>query len=94
MALGAPVELASGLFSLNGYLNDPTPAKTGFSYGDPVGALTALSAALLAIREARRTGQGRCLDVSLRDALSFAGDMSDGAPCPAADLSDRIIALI
>lgn len=71
MALGSPVEVASGLFSLNGYPDDPTPAKTGFSYGDPVGALTALSATLLAIREARRTGQGRCLDVSLRDALSF-----------------------
>ncbi len=71
MALGSPVEVASGLFSLNGYPGDPTPAKTGFSYGDPVGALTALSATLLAIREARRSGQGRHLDVSLRDALSF-----------------------
>jgi benzylsuccinate CoA-transferase BbsF subunit len=71
MALGSPVEVASGLFSLNGYDGDPTPAKTGFSYGDPVGALTALSATLLAIREARRTGRGRALDVSLRDALSF-----------------------
>ncbi len=71
MALGSPVEVASGLFSLNGYLNEPTPAKTGFSYGDPVGALTALSATLLAIREARRTGEGRYLDVALRDALAF-----------------------
>jgi crotonobetainyl-CoA:carnitine CoA-transferase CaiB-like acyl-CoA transferase len=71
MALGAPVELASGLFSLNGYLNDGTPAKTGFSYGDPVGALAALSALLLAVRAWRRTGEGRFLDVSMRDALSF-----------------------
>ena len=71
MALGSPVEVASGLFSLNGYRDDPTPAKTGFSYGDPVGALTALSATLVAIREARRTGEGRYLDVALRDALSF-----------------------
>jgi crotonobetainyl-CoA:carnitine CoA-transferase CaiB-like acyl-CoA transferase len=71
MALGSPVEVASGLFSLNGYTGDETPAKTGFSYGDPVGALTALSATLLALRDARRTGEGRCLDVALRDALSF-----------------------
>ncbi len=71
MALGSPVEVASGLFSLNGYLDEPTPAKTGFSYGDPVGALTALSATLLAIREARSTDTGRWLDVSLRDALAF-----------------------
>lgn len=71
MALGSPVEVASGLFSLNGYRDEPTPAKTGFSYGDPVGALTALSAALLAIRDARRTGEGRYLDVALRDALAF-----------------------
>ena len=71
MALGAPVELASGLFSLNGYLNDSTPAKTGFSYGDPVGALAALSALLLAVRAWRRTGEGQYLDVSMRDALSF-----------------------
>jgi len=71
MALGAPVELASGLFSLNGYLNDATPAKTGFSYGDPVGALTALSALLLAVRAWRRTGEGRYIDVSMRDALSY-----------------------
>jgi len=71
MALGSPVEVASGLFSLNGYLGEPTPAKTGFSYGDPVGALTALSATLLAVREARRTGAGRYLDVALRDALAF-----------------------
>ena len=71
MALGAPVELPSGLFSLNGYLDDPTPAKTGFSYGDPVGALAALSALLLAVREWRQTGKGRYVDVAMRDALSF-----------------------
>ena len=71
MALGSPVEVASGLFSLNGYLGEPTPAKTGFSYGDPVGALTALSATLLAVREARTTGEGKCLDIALRDALAF-----------------------
>jgi crotonobetainyl-CoA:carnitine CoA-transferase CaiB-like acyl-CoA transferase len=71
MALGSPVEVASGLFSLNGYLNDPTPAKTGFSYGDPVGALTALGATLQAVRRWRKTGRGGYWDVSLRDALSF-----------------------
>ena len=71
MALGAPVELASGLFSLNGYLNDETPAKTGFSYGDPVGALAALTAVLLAFRGRRKTGAGRYLDIATRDALSF-----------------------
>ena len=71
MALGAPVELASGLFSLNGYLNDDTPAKTGFSYGDPVGALAALSALLLAVRTLRKTGEGQYIDVAMRDALSF-----------------------
>ncbi len=71
MALGAPVELASGLFSLNGYLDDPTPAKTGFSYGDPVGALAALSALLLAVRRQRRTGRGANIDLSMRDTLAF-----------------------
>jgi crotonobetainyl-CoA:carnitine CoA-transferase CaiB-like acyl-CoA transferase len=71
MALGAPVELASGLFSLNGYLNDTTPAKTGFSYGDPVGALAALSALLLAVRTMRCSGRGQYIDVAMRDALSF-----------------------
>jgi crotonobetainyl-CoA:carnitine CoA-transferase CaiB-like acyl-CoA transferase len=71
MALGAPVELASGLFSLNGYRDAATPAKTGFSYGDPVGALTALSALLLAVRTWRKTGQGCNIDISMRDALSF-----------------------
>jgi crotonobetainyl-CoA:carnitine CoA-transferase CaiB-like acyl-CoA transferase len=71
MALGSPVEVASGLFSLNGYLNDPTPAKTGFSYGDPVGALTALSGLLLALRKRRRTGEGSYLDIALRDSLAF-----------------------
>jgi crotonobetainyl-CoA:carnitine CoA-transferase CaiB-like acyl-CoA transferase len=71
MALGAPVELASGLFSRNGYLNDPTPAKTGFSYGDPVGALAALAAVLLAFREQRKTGKGQYIDVAMRDTLSF-----------------------
>jgi crotonobetainyl-CoA:carnitine CoA-transferase CaiB-like acyl-CoA transferase len=71
MALGSPVEVASGLFSLNGYLNDPTPAKTGFSYGDPVGALTALSSLLLALRKKRHTGEGSYLDIALRDSLSF-----------------------
>jgi crotonobetainyl-CoA:carnitine CoA-transferase CaiB-like acyl-CoA transferase len=71
MALGAPVELASGLFTRNGYLDDATPAKTGFSYGDPVGALAALSAVLLAVRERRRTGRGQYIDVAMRDTLSF-----------------------
>jgi crotonobetainyl-CoA:carnitine CoA-transferase CaiB-like acyl-CoA transferase len=87
MALGSPVEVASGLFSLNGYLNDPTPAKTGFSYGDPVGALTALSGLLLALRKKRRTGEGSYLDIALRDSLSFgigtaftATSTSVGAP--------------
>jgi crotonobetainyl-CoA:carnitine CoA-transferase CaiB-like acyl-CoA transferase len=65
------VEVASGLFSLNGYLNDPTPAKTGFSYGDPVGALAALSGLLLALRKRRRTGEGSYLDIALRDSLAF-----------------------
>lgn len=71
MALGAPVELPSGLFWLNGYENDERPAKTGFSYGDPVGALAALGALLLALRQRRRTGEGRYIDVAMRDALSF-----------------------
>jgi crotonobetainyl-CoA:carnitine CoA-transferase CaiB-like acyl-CoA transferase len=71
MALGAPVELASGLFSLNGYLDDPTPAKTGFSYGDPVAATAALGALLLAVRRQRKTGEGSFIDLSMRDALSF-----------------------
>ena len=71
MALGSPVEVASGLFAMNGYLDDPTPAKTGFSYGDPVGALTAAGAVLMAVRKRRRTGQGSCWDIALRDALSF-----------------------
>jgi crotonobetainyl-CoA:carnitine CoA-transferase CaiB-like acyl-CoA transferase len=71
MALGAPVELASGLFSLNGYLDEKTPAKTGFSYGDPVGALAALSALLLAVRTMRCSGRGQYIDVAMRDALSF-----------------------
>jgi len=71
MALGSPVEVASGLFALNGYLDDPTPAKTGFSYGDPVGALTALAAVLLALRNRRRTGEGAYLDIALRDSLAF-----------------------
>jgi crotonobetainyl-CoA:carnitine CoA-transferase CaiB-like acyl-CoA transferase len=71
MALGAPVELASGLFSLNGYAGSETPAKTGFSYGDPVGALAALSTLLLAVRARRRTGQRQYIDLSMRDALSF-----------------------
>lgn len=71
MALGSPVEVASGLFSENGYLDDPTPAKTGFSYGDPVGALTAVAAVLMGLRQLRRTGTGSYWDISLRDALSF-----------------------
>ena len=71
MALGSPVEVASGLFTLNGYLDDPVPAKTGFSYGDPVGALTALSGVLLALRTRRRTGDGAYLDIALRDSLAF-----------------------
>jgi crotonobetainyl-CoA:carnitine CoA-transferase CaiB-like acyl-CoA transferase len=71
MALGAPVELPSGLFWLNGYRDDERPAKTGFSYGDPAGALAALSATLLAVLARRRGGEGRFIDVAMRDALSF-----------------------
>jgi crotonobetainyl-CoA:carnitine CoA-transferase CaiB-like acyl-CoA transferase len=86
MALGSPVEVASGLFSLNGYVNDPTPAKTGFSYGDPVGALTALSGLLLALRKKRRTGEGSYLDIALRDSLSFG----IGAALTATSMNDRV----
>jgi crotonobetainyl-CoA:carnitine CoA-transferase CaiB-like acyl-CoA transferase len=65
---GPAIEQTAGLTSFTGY-RDATPQKTGISYGDPVGGLSAASAIIAAIIYRRRTGRGVTVDISQREGV-------------------------
>jgi crotonobetainyl-CoA:carnitine CoA-transferase CaiB-like acyl-CoA transferase len=61
---GQNVEALSGMMFHTGY-PDRGPGKAGVIYFDPVGGYTGAFAALVALRHARRTGQGQYVDLSM-----------------------------
>ena len=63
-AFGQQIEALSGLMSVTGYA-DGSPLKPGVSYPDPLSGIAGAAAVLSALRERRRTGQGRWLDLSM-----------------------------
>lgn len=65
---GPNVEEMSGITHFTGYLGEG-PHKLGISYGDPVAGLGGAAAALLAIWNRERTGEGLRMEVSQRNLL-------------------------
>src|ERR1700752_5058373 len=75
-AYDAIVQSLSGVMSLTGEPGRP-PVRTGIPVGDLAGGMYAVIGALAALTEARATGRGRQVDVSLLDCqvamLSYLG---------------------
>lgn len=69
ISYGTNVDPASGLASLMGYRGE-LPYIGGNAYPDPVAALFAVGAILVALREQRRTGRGQYLDLSQCEATT------------------------
>ena len=96
ISYGTNVDPAAGLASLMGY-RDGLPHLGGNAYPDPVAALFAVGALLVALRHQRRTGEGQYLDLSQCEATTallgeFSLAASLGAALPRRDgnrLPDR-----
>ena len=72
-AYGMGLEGASGITSITGYRGGP-PMRSGVSFTDPVTAIAAVGAVLLALRHRERTGQGQYIDMSQQEAaIPFVG---------------------
>ena len=72
-AVGITMELASGMASLIGYRDD-VPRGTGPNFLDPVGALNAAAATLIALRHRDATGQGQHVEVpQVEAAMHYVG---------------------
>jgi crotonobetainyl-CoA:carnitine CoA-transferase CaiB-like acyl-CoA transferase len=69
VACGTHVEQLAGLVSLTGY-PDRGPCKSGISYGDPVGGISAAAALCAALLYRRRTGRGRWVEVAQRESMA------------------------
>lgn len=69
-AFDQPVQAESGVMSITGEAGG-TPVKCGASVGDVSGGLAACIGTLMGIFDAKRTGKGRRIDVSMMDALVF-----------------------
>lgn len=66
--VGPTMEALAGMTPLTGY-GDGLPQRTGPAYVDPIGALNAAVAALLALHHRRRTGRGQRIEVAQRESL-------------------------
>jgi crotonobetainyl-CoA:carnitine CoA-transferase CaiB-like acyl-CoA transferase len=81
VAVGPTIEATAGMMTLLGY-GDQVPQNTGGAYLDPVAALIGLGQVLAALRERADSGQGRHIEVSLRDiALTWIGEYLIEAIC-------------
>ncbi|KAA8877304.1 CoA transferase [Nocardia colli] len=69
VGFGPIFEMMSGLTSLSGYDSD-TPQRSGVSYGDPIGGLTAVGAVTLSLLNRERTGSGSVIDLSQNEACA------------------------
>ena len=61
-AIGPSMEMAAGMASMIGYADGP-PAVTGPTYPDPVGALNAAAAVLIALLHRQASGAGQHVEV-------------------------------
>jgi crotonobetainyl-CoA:carnitine CoA-transferase CaiB-like acyl-CoA transferase len=71
VGFGATVEQFSGLCQLSGYPDGgPILLGSAMAIGDPVGALNAAFALLIALQHRRRTGRGQYIDLSQNEEIS------------------------
>jgi crotonobetainyl-CoA:carnitine CoA-transferase CaiB-like acyl-CoA transferase len=63
---GTTLEQIGGLFGITGYPHR-TPGFSSTAFPDPLASMLGLPAALVALREARRTGHGRHVEISQRE---------------------------
>jgi crotonobetainyl-CoA:carnitine CoA-transferase CaiB-like acyl-CoA transferase len=71
VGFGPIIEMMSGLMSLTGYGDDDIPIKSGVSYGDPVGGVSAVAAVALALLQRDRTGRGCHVDLAQRETAAM-----------------------
>lgn len=86
VGFGPTIEQMGGLVALQGYEGGP-PHKSGISYGDPTGGITAAGATAAALLQREATGRGVHVVVSQRDnILGMVGEFmvaeSAGLPYP------------
>ena len=72
---GIGQEQLGGIASMNGYLGEPSPVKSGVNFGDPISGAHAAGAVLSALFYRRRTGKGLFIDVSqLESSIMTIGE--------------------
>ncbi len=72
---GIGQEQLGGIASMNGYLGEDAPVKSGVNFGDPISGAHAAGAALAALWRRRRTGQGCFIDLSqMESAIMTIGE--------------------
>jgi crotonobetainyl-CoA:carnitine CoA-transferase CaiB-like acyl-CoA transferase len=67
---GPMIESLSGIASLTGYADGQPRMASGYAYGDPVGAVAAACAALVALHVRARSGRGQHVDLAQRDVMA------------------------
>jgi crotonobetainyl-CoA:carnitine CoA-transferase CaiB-like acyl-CoA transferase len=67
---GPMIESLSGIASLTGYGDGQPRMASGYAYGDPVGAIAAACAVLVALQVRARTGRGQHVDLAQRDVMA------------------------
>ncbi|HTO71173.1 MAG TPA: CoA transferase [Myxococcota bacterium] len=70
VGFGPIIEQMAGMASTTGYGDDGIPYKTGISYGDPIGGISAAGAVVLALIQRRRTGRGAWIDLAQRETMA------------------------
>ena len=72
---GIGQEQLGGIASMNGYLDDPAPVKSGVNFGDPISGAHAAGAVLSALLHRRRTGNGMFVDLAqLESSVCVIGE--------------------
>ncbi len=67
---GPMIEALSGLAGLTGYGDAQPRLANGYAYGDPVAATAGASAAIVALLQRARTGDGQHVDLAQRDVTT------------------------
>ena len=72
---GIGQEQLGGIASMNGYLGEDAPMRSGVNFGDPIAGTHAAAAVLTALLWRRRTGNGMFIDLSqLEAAICTVGE--------------------
>ena len=83
---GIGQEQLGGIASMNGYLGEDAPVKSGVNFGDPISGAHAAGAVMAALWRRRRTGKGAFIDISQLESTIMAvgehilGYQMDGQP--------------